>query len=115
MVLRRHRQATMERPQEAGDFQFANRQSRRDRAMTDVNAANEALPVGSPDAGVEDERVWGRSFSLFDVFARNISMDYCALGLEMLVGVVMLPFNVAHLGQSAYGLWVLAASITAYS
>jgi O-antigen/teichoic acid export membrane protein len=82
--------------------------------MTDVNAANEALPVGSPDAGVEDERVWGRSFSLFDVFARNISMDYFALGLEMLVGVVMLPFNVAHLGQSAYGLWVLAASITAY-
>lgn len=26
----------------------------------------------------------------------------------------MLPFNVAHLGQSAYGLWVLAASITVY-
>jgi O-antigen/teichoic acid export membrane protein len=82
--------------------------------MTDVNVASEELPVGSPDAGVEDERVWGRSFSLFDVFARNISMDYFALGLEMLVGVVMLPFNIAHLGQSAYGLWVLAASITAY-
>ena len=62
----------------------------------------------------EDERVWGPSFSLFEVFARNISMDYCALGLEMVVGVVMLPFNAAHLGQSAYGLWVLAASITAY-
>ncbi|MEN3334099.1 MAG: hypothetical protein V7641_3464 [Blastocatellia bacterium] len=80
----------------------------------DVNAANEASPVISRDAGVEDERIWGRSFSLFDVFARNISMDYCALGLEMIVGVVMLPFNIAHLGQSAYGLWVLAASITAY-
>lgn len=26
----------------------------------------------------------------------------------------MLPFNVAHLGQSAYGLWVLVASITVY-
>src|SRR5687767_13263812 len=26
----------------------------------------------------------------------------------------MLPFNVAHLGQSAYGLWVLIASITVY-
>jgi O-antigen/teichoic acid export membrane protein len=85
--------------------------------MTDanLNTVNEALPpVGSRDAGVEDERIWGRSFSLFDVFARNISMDYFALGLEMIVGVVMLPFNVAHLGQSAYGLWVLAASITAY-
>ena len=26
----------------------------------------------------------------------------------------MLPFNVAHLGQSAYGLWVLVASVTVY-
>src|SRR5688572_29426338 len=26
----------------------------------------------------------------------------------------MLPFNVAHLGQAAYGLWVLVASITVY-
>jgi Membrane protein involved in the export of O-antigen and teichoic acid len=82
--------------------------------MTDVNAVSEELPVGSPDAGDEDVRIWGRSFSLFDVFARNISMDYFALGLEMIVGVVMLPFNIAHLGQSAYGLWVLAASITMY-
>src|SRR5687768_15400865 len=26
----------------------------------------------------------------------------------------MLPFNVAHLGQSAYGLWILVASVTVY-
>lgn len=85
--------------------------------MTDLtrNEISEELPPPvSPGNGVEDERIWGRSFSLFDVFARNISMDYCGLGLEMIVGVVMLPFNVAHLGQSAYGLWVLAASITVY-
>jgi O-antigen/teichoic acid export membrane protein len=82
--------------------------------MTDaaVNNAREEMPP-SRDA-LSDERIWGRSFSVFDVFARNISMDYFALGLEMAVGVVMLPFNIAHLGQSAYGLWVLAASITAY-
>jgi O-antigen/teichoic acid export membrane protein len=85
--------------------------------MTDAKPGETAEvlpPVAPPGEGVEDERIWGRSFSLFDVFARNISMDYFALGLEMLVGVVMLPFNVAHLGQSAYGLWVLAASITMY-
>jgi O-antigen/teichoic acid export membrane protein len=35
-------------------------------------------------------------------------------GTELLLGVFMLPFNVAHLGQSAYGLWVLVASITIY-
>ncbi|HKP14383.1 MAG TPA: oligosaccharide flippase family protein [Blastocatellia bacterium] len=82
--------------------------------MTDaLNNAREEVPQ-TPDAAADDERVWGRSFSLFDVFARNISMDYFGLGLEMVVGVVMLPFNIAHLGQSAYGLWVLAASITAY-
>src|ERR1041384_3936824 len=106
----------MERPQKEPGFQLANRRSDRERAMTDAKGSeiNEALPVASTGNGVEDERIWGRSFSLFDVFARNISMDYCALGLEMIVGVVMLPFNIAHLGQSAYGLWVLAASITMY-
>jgi O-antigen/teichoic acid export membrane protein len=41
-------------------------------------------------------------------------MDYLALGVEMVIGVLMLPFNVAHLGQAAYGLWVLVASITMY-
>ena len=61
-----------------------------------------------------DEAVWGRAFSQFDVFARNISMDYLALGVEMVIGVLMLPFNVRYLGQSAYGLWVLAASIPIY-
>lgn len=58
--------------------------------------------------------VWGREFSQLDAFARNISMDYLALGVDLLVGVVMLPFNVAHLGQSTYGLWVLVASVTMY-
>jgi O-antigen/teichoic acid export membrane protein len=84
--------------------------------MSEANgsATNQTLPDERRGADVADERVWGPSFSLFDVFARNISMDYCALGLEMVVGVVMLPFNAMHLGQSAYGLWVLAASITAY-
>ena len=61
-----------------------------------------------------DEAVWGRTFSQFDVFARNISMDYLALGVDMAIGVLMLPFNVAYLGQSVYGLWVLAASIPMY-
>ena len=60
------------------------------------------------------DRVWGREFSQLDVFARNISMDYLALGVDLLIGVVMLPFNISHLGQSTYGLWVLVASVTAY-
>jgi O-antigen/teichoic acid export membrane protein len=61
-----------------------------------------------------EEAIWGKDFSQFDVFARNISMDYFALAIEMVIGVLMLPFNISYLGQSAYGLWVLAASITMY-
>ena len=62
----------------------------------------------------QKDPIWGREFSQFDIFARNLSMDYLALGVDLLIGVMMLPFNVAHLGQSTYGLWVLAASITMY-
>jgi O-antigen/teichoic acid export membrane protein len=83
------------------------------------NAQGQAVSTGvanAKDLNAKDldETVWGRNFSQFDVFARNISMDYLALGVEMTIGVLMLPFNVAYLGQSAYGLWVLAASIPMY-
>ena len=46
--------------------------------------------------------------------ARNVSTRYLAIATEMAVGVVVLPFNVFHLGKAAYGLWMLAASVTAY-
>lgn len=45
---------------------------------------------------------------------QNVSVNYLVTGTELLIGIFMLPFNVAHLGQSAYGLWVLVASITVY-
>jgi O-antigen/teichoic acid export membrane protein len=63
-------------------------------------------PAGDP--------VWGRDFSQLEVFARNISMNYVAIGVDLVIGVMMLPFNIAHLGQSTYGLWVLIASVTMY-
>jgi O-antigen/teichoic acid export membrane protein len=46
--------------------------------------------------------------------ARNVSTRYLVIGADVLIGLVMLPFNVAHLGPSAYGLWMLTASITSY-
>src|SRR5205823_3776350 len=46
--------------------------------------------------------------------ARNVSTRYLAIAAEMAIGILVLPFNVAHLGKSAYGLWVLTTSITAY-
>ena len=45
---------------------------------------------------------------------QNVSVNYLVTGTELLLGIFMLPFNVAHLGQSAYGLWVLVASVTVY-
>jgi len=46
--------------------------------------------------------------------ARNVSTRYLAIAVEALLGLVVLPFNVAHLGKAAYGLWVLTASVTTY-
>ena len=46
--------------------------------------------------------------------ARNVSTRYMAIGVESILGLIVLPFNVAHLGASAYGLWMLTASVTTY-
>jgi len=44
--------------------------------------------------------------------ARNVSTRYLAIAVELLIGLVMLPFNLGHLGQDAYGLWILTGSVT---
>jgi O-antigen/teichoic acid export membrane protein len=46
--------------------------------------------------------------------ARNVSTRYLAIGAEMAIGILLLPFNVAHLGTAAYGLWMLTTAITTY-
>ena len=46
--------------------------------------------------------------------ALNVGARYATLAVELLLGLVMLPFNTRHLGASDYGLWMLAASIVAY-
>jgi len=45
---------------------------------------------------------------------RNLSTRYLAIAAEMAVGLLLLPFNLSHLGTSAYGLWVLTTSVTMY-
>ena len=44
--------------------------------------------------------------------ARNVSTRYLAIAAETVIGLVMLPFNLAHLGPAEYGLWMLLGSIT---
>ena len=46
--------------------------------------------------------------------AFNVSGRYVTLTVEIVLGLLMLPFNTRHLGASGYGLWMLATSIVAY-
>ena len=46
--------------------------------------------------------------------ARNVSARYVLVILNVATGFFMVRFNMQHLGQDAYGLWMLAASITTY-
>jgi O-antigen/teichoic acid export membrane protein len=55
----------------------------------------------------------GRERQLVTV-ARNVSTRYLAIIAETVIGLVMLPFNLTHLGTAEYGLWVLLGSITVH-
>src|SRR5678816_3180735 len=46
--------------------------------------------------------------------ARNVSTRYVLIIVNVLIGLVMLRYNVRHLGQDTYGLLILANSVTAY-
>jgi O-antigen/teichoic acid export membrane protein len=59
-------------------------------------------------------RSWHSDESAFLTFARNMVTRYFAIAVNVLIGLVLLPLNVQYLGKSAYGLWMLTASITTY-
>jgi O-antigen/teichoic acid export membrane protein len=60
------------------------------------------------------DATWGEDGRTVAVVAHNVSTRYLAYTVEAIVGVLMLPFNLAHLGAAAYGLWMVTASLTAY-
>jgi O-antigen/teichoic acid export membrane protein len=62
----------------------------------------------------ENNDIWGTDESQIKLIARNVTTDYLAIAVNIITGMLLLPFNVAHLGKSAYGLWILTASITIY-
>lgn len=66
-------------------------------------------------AGTDGAGTWapGRERQLVTV-ARNVSTRYLAIIAETVIGLVMLPFNLSHLGTAEYGLWVLLGSITVH-
>ena len=67
--------------------------------------------TGAPPA---DARIWGHDPSAVTVVAHNVSTRYLAYLIDAVLGLVMLPFNLSHLGMAAYGLWMLTTSFTVY-
>jgi O-antigen/teichoic acid export membrane protein len=74
-----------------------------------TSAGSEDIPTG------DGEGTWapGRERQIVTV-ARNVSTRYLAIIAETVIGLVMLPFNLTHLGTAEYGLWVLLGSITVH-
>ncbi len=45
---------------------------------------------------------------------KNVSSSWFSLGVNILVGIFLSPFILHRLGNTAYGAWVLAFSVTGY-
>ena len=45
---------------------------------------------------------------------RNVGSSWFALGVNVLVGIFLSPYILHHLGDEAFGLWVLIFSVTGY-
>lgn len=76
--------------------------------MSDAATATSASPAPTASA------TWGRDDRTVVLVAHNVSTRYLAYIVDAGLGLAMLPFNLAHLGMAAYGLWALTSSITAY-
>ena len=61
-----------------------------------------------------DAELWGDDNQTVARVAHNVSTRYLAYVVDAALGLVMLPFNLSHLGMAAYGLWALTTSITVY-
>jgi O-antigen/teichoic acid export membrane protein len=57
---------------------------------------------------------WTGSDAVASRVARNVFGRSVMVATEVLIGLVLLPFNLTHLGKAEYGLWLLTASVTNY-
>ena len=70
--------------------------------------------MSNSQAPPNDARLWREDGGTVSAVAHNVSTRYLAYVIDAILGVVMLPFNLAHLGMAAYGLWMLTTSFTVY-
>jgi hypothetical protein len=61
----------------------------------------------------DDAALWRETHQARTI-AFSTSARWGTIAVELMLGVVMLPFNTRYLGAEDYGLWMLAASIVAY-
>jgi O-antigen/teichoic acid export membrane protein len=45
---------------------------------------------------------------------RNVGSSWFALGVNVMVGIFLSPYIIHHLGDDAFGLWVIIFSVTGY-
>src|SRR6266852_1952472 len=45
---------------------------------------------------------------------KNVGSSWFALGINVVVGIFISPFILHHLGDAAFGIWVLIFSVTGY-
>src|ERR1700704_5279772 len=45
---------------------------------------------------------------------KNISSSWFSLGINIVTGIFLSPFILHHLGDAAFGIWVLIFSVTGY-
>src|SRR6202453_3401341 len=45
---------------------------------------------------------------------KNVGSSWSALGINEIVGIFLSPFILRHLGDAAFGIWVLIFSVTGY-
>jgi O-antigen/teichoic acid export membrane protein len=68
----------------------------------------------TPQPTAADPAVMWRETHQARTIAFSASARWITIAVELMLGLVMLPFNTRYLGAEDYGLWMLAASIVAY-
>jgi len=65
-------------------------------------------------APLSADRIWGRDDGTLVTVGRNLSTRYLVIVIDAVIGLLMMPFNQHHLGQAAWGLWLLTTSVNTY-
>ncbi len=85
-----------------------------DRRPTDRGSANTDAGQNAGTSGSGNRLTPEISSALPPRFGRNVLMNYAAQGAAALSALVLTPILLHHLGQSLFGVWVLATSAVGY-